>query len=93
MPKLTRIVAKQGLVQTAVRERFPRHVPYAYNRGLLTVAEAFYTRAKSKWTRTSKIALICTISVPSRKNALSSVENKQNRSFLYNFRAKPKKRP
>ena len=37
-----------------------------YNQGL-TVAEALHTRDKSKRTKTGKIAIICTISVPSQK--------------------------
>ena len=41
--------------------------PLVYKRDLLTVEEMSHARIKSKWTRTSKFALIRTISVPIRK--------------------------
>ena len=47
--------------------------PFLIFRGLLTVAEALHTRVESKWTKTSKIALICTTPAPIPQNALDSV--------------------
>ena len=56
-------------------DRFERAIvaSFIYNQGLLTVAGALHTRVESKWTRKSKIALMCTISVPSQLNALNYV--------------------